>query len=137
MPKLNYDHHHPKERSVADEVREAVALFNAWDYFAAHEGFERAWHRLQGDEKLLCQALVQAGVCVYHWSNANFSGARSLALNAREKLEGLPGVLLGLDVSNFRTAFSAFTGPLLSSAAKVPIDPRTGPKLLFANDATS
>lgn len=78
-----------------------VAHFNVdRDYFECHEVMEELW--LEEGRHPLLQGLLQAAVGLYHWDNANFSGAVKLMQAALAKLELYEDELLGLDVGALR-----------------------------------
>jgi uncharacterized protein len=72
----------------AEVWRQAVDCFEIRDWWMTHELLELLWRRHKGTPRAdLCQGLLQAAVCLHHYGNGNFSGARLLAKQAVEVLE--------------------------------------------------
>jgi uncharacterized protein len=75
----------PHLRSVAGEdpcaeplpagVREGVELFNAGDFYEAHEVIEHEWHAERQPVRLLYQGILQIGVGLHHARTGNHRGA--------------------------------------------------------------
>ena len=54
-------------RLLADpRLSEAIASFNAAEWYACHDGFEELWHETQGPCRPLLQGLLQAAVGQLH-----------------------------------------------------------------------
>jgi hypothetical protein len=115
-----------------DELRRgAVRCFNTRDWWMAHELFEELWRRHSGaDDARVYQGLLQAAVCLYHFGNGNFGGARTLARSALELLKQIPGDAMGMRVSSFRDSFASVTAELfLPGNAAKPLRPQSIPDL--------
>jgi predicted metal-dependent hydrolase len=61
-------------------------LFNAGDYFEAHEVLEAQWLLETGERKLFLQGLIQLAAAMIKWREANWRGAKRLIQAASEKL---------------------------------------------------
>lgn len=106
----------------------ALSAFAARDYFEVHELLEELWRRVPQADKAPVQGLLQAAVCLYHFGNGNFAGARILALAAREKLEPAPEYYRGLELGKFRQQFQSATSPLHNPKARLrPLRPEQAP----------
>ncbi|HVP43752.1 MAG TPA: DUF309 domain-containing protein, partial [Terriglobales bacterium] len=83
---------------MVDRARfeEGVALFNAGDFFAAHEALEDVWRDLHGPERRSMQGLIQLAVALHHHSTGNLDGARSLLARAAAKLADAPDDFFGI-----------------------------------------
>jgi predicted metal-dependent hydrolase len=57
------------------KYREGIELFNAGEFFDAHEALEDVWREAGGAEKPFLQGLIQIAVALHHYSTANFAGA--------------------------------------------------------------
>ena len=75
---------------------EGVALFDAGEFFAAHEALEDVWRGMRGPERRFLQGLVQLAVALHHHSTGNVTGARSVLARAAGNLAGAPEDLFGL-----------------------------------------
>lgn len=109
----------------------AVASFRARDWWLAHEWFEELWKRHRNDDAAaLHQGLLQAAVCLHHFGNGNFAGARQMAKRALPLLASLPGTSRELNIAAFRDAFALCTAPLLQSDSPLrPLSPASIPLL--------
>ncbi len=111
---------------------DGVQYFNEKDFFECHEVLEEMWRHARGEKSRFYQGLIQAAVCLYHWSNGNFDGARRLAQTALEKLDGLPDIMMRLRLVDFRTTFKNLVQPLVENRPDLgPIDPRACPELVL------
>src|SRR5262249_34694592 len=88
-----------------------VLLFNAGDYFEAHEVWEDLWSEGHGDERRFYQGLIQAAVGLCHFGNGNLGGAVKLYHSARDYMARCPPVLLGLDIAEFWKRMEACFAP--------------------------
>src|SRR5262249_34271574 len=61
-----------------DRYLAGVQLFNAGEYFDAHEVWEDLWHDCPSADRRFYQSLIQAAVALYHWSRGNRPGAARL-----------------------------------------------------------
>src|SRR5262249_60698648 len=55
-----------------------VLLFNAHDFFEAHEVWEDLWAESHGPQRRFYQGLIQAAVGLCHFNNGNLGGAPKL-----------------------------------------------------------
>ncbi len=105
--------------------------FDRRDWWMAHELLEHLWKRHPGTQDArLYQGLLQAAVCLYHFGNGNFAGARILARSAVELLRPLPDDAHGLNLGAFRERFATTVRDLLAPDATLkPIHPGALPRL--------
>jgi uncharacterized protein len=78
-----------------------VVLFNAGDFFEAHEVWEDLWAENHGDERRFYQGLIQAAVGLCHFGNGNLRGAAKLYRSSRDYQSGLASPFRGLDLAEF------------------------------------
>jgi predicted metal-dependent hydrolase len=100
------------------------AVFNRGEFFAAHELWEEAWHRLQGPERLLVQGLIQIAAALHHLQQGRPRPAASLLTKGLEKLSrGVPPALGDLPVDVLAADLARLLTDLESPGAGTP-DPR-------------
>ncbi|MBK9973661.1 MAG: DUF309 domain-containing protein [Planctomycetes bacterium] len=105
-----------------------LAAFAARDYFDVHEYLEELWRRVPPADKGPVQGLLQAAVCLYHFGNGNFAGARILAVAACQKLQAAPEEYRGLALGRFLQQFEAVTAPLHKPGERLrPMRPDQSP----------
>ena len=90
-----------------------VLLFNAQDYFEAHEVWEDLWAESHGDERRFYQGLIQAAVGLCHFSNGNLGGAAKLYRSSRDYMERCGSPFLGLDAAAFWAQMERCFRPVL------------------------
>jgi predicted metal-dependent hydrolase len=100
-----------------------VQLFNAHDFFEAHEVWEDLWAASHGLERRFYQGLIQAAVGLCHYGNGNLNGAVKLYRTSRGYMEGCPSPFLGLDTSAFWRQMEACYQPLLGGAPDSAVRP--------------
>jgi len=86
--------------------REGIALFNAGEFFEAHEALEDAWRESTGEERRFLQGLVQVAVGLHHHSTGNLIGAKSVLARALENLRPYPDKHHGIEVATLRRALA-------------------------------
>ncbi len=91
-----------------------IELFNAHDFFEAHEVWEELWHEVQGDAKDFIQGLIQAATALHHFQNNNLKGARILYDSFRELLSRDPHQYLRIDKSKLLGDMEACFGGLIA-----------------------
>lgn len=112
----------------SDLWQSAMAALAARDWFDVHEFLEELWRRAPEAEKTPIQGLLQAAICLYHWGNGNFAGARILAREAADKLGQSPASWRGLELAGYLERFRAVTAPLQQPGAKLkPLRPQDAP----------
>jgi hypothetical protein len=80
-----------------EKLARGIELFNAQEFFAAHEELEDVWRETPGDERRPMQGLVQVAVAFHHHSTGNLTGASSVLERAARNLstgEHLHGIEL-------------------------------------------
>jgi hypothetical protein len=107
-----------------------IQLFNAQDFFEAHEVWEDLWADSHGKEHSFYQGLIQAAVGLCHFGNGNLAGAAKLYRSSRDYMEGCGTPFLGLDVVDFWRQMEACFQPVLAAAAAPDRSTRPDPALL-------
>src|SRR6266852_9634755 len=67
-------------------LRRGIELYNAGEFFEAHEVLEEAWTPERGPRRLFLQALIHLAVGFYHCERANPAGASSQLQKGLHKL---------------------------------------------------
>jgi len=80
---------------------EGLRLFNAEDFFEAHDVLEELWSECQDGHKKFYQGLIQAAVALFHFGNGNLGGAKKVYLSSCKYLEPFRPECEGLDVARF------------------------------------
>jgi hypothetical protein len=88
-------------------LAECLRLYDAADFFHAHEAWESVWLTAPQPEKLFLQALIQTTVALHHFSRNNLLGATRLLTAALRKLEPYPPDFANLDVAQLRNDIRA------------------------------
>ena len=79
--------------------QQGVELFNAGEWYAAHDLFEELWHETADPERRSLQGILQVAVAQLHLQRGNRRGATILFGEAlgRLKRPGTPDLGLNLD----------------------------------------
>ena len=77
---------------------EGIRLFNAGEFWHAHEQWEACWLIAREPEITFYQGIIQAAAALVHWQRGNPRGLRRNWEKGRPKLVALPPVMLGLDL---------------------------------------
>lgn len=118
--------HHDCSAPLHPEALRGIRLFNAGEYFEAHEALENAWRDEPGPIRELYQAILQVAVTYYHIQRGNYSGAIKVSARCKLKLDEWPDTCRGVDVAGLRR----------SLAAVMEIVTRLGPeRIRSANEA--
>lgn len=96
-----------------------LTLFNAREYFDAHEVWEDAWRAAPMEEKKFLQGLIQVAVALHHHSRGNLEGTRSLLDRAQRNLSHYPDSYAGVNLASVRAAI-AQCQQALSAGAPLP-----------------
>lgn len=83
-------------------ARAGLQLFNAGEYFEAHEALEDAWNAEEGDAKHLYRGILQSAVVYLHITRGNYHGAVKVYERSRKWLDGLPDVCKGIHLGELR-----------------------------------
>jgi len=89
------------DEAYPQQYLEGRRLFNAEDFFEAHEVWEDLWSETQDEHKKFYQGLIQAAVALLHFGNENLGGAKKVYISCRKYLEPYQPHHQGLDVTRF------------------------------------
>lgn len=99
----------PEERVDVDAaLARFVVLFDQQRYHAAHEVLDTVWMQTQGGDEDFFKGLIQAAICLHHYSRANLDGARKLYSGHRRYLAAYLPSHRGLAVERFLADMQAF-----------------------------
>jgi sugar phosphate isomerase/epimerase len=73
------------EAPLPPGVIEGIELFNAGQWYEAHEALEHEWHAERGEVRRLYQGILQIGVGLHHARSGNHRGAVLLLTDGIEK----------------------------------------------------
>jgi predicted metal-dependent hydrolase len=79
-------------------LAEGVTLFNAGQWYEAHEVWEVAWRQEAGERRWLLQGLILVAAGCLKRGEGRAEGARTLFTRALGRLEPLPATYEGIDV---------------------------------------
>ena len=83
------------------QLVQAMAEFNAGDFFEQHETLELLWRATPGEIRHLYEGILQVGVGLYHLRRGNLYGARRLLARGIAGLQPFRPACLGVDVEGF------------------------------------
>ena len=83
---------------ITHNYLEGIRLFNAGEFWHAHEQWEACWLIAREPEFTFYQGIIQAAAALVHWQRGNLRGLRRNWEKGRPKLVALPPVMLGLDL---------------------------------------
>ena len=81
---------------------QAVARFNAGDYYPQHDLFEEQWMHTTGPVRELYRAVLQVGIAYFQITRGNHRGALKMLLRSVQWLALLPDVCQGIDIKQLR-----------------------------------
>lgn len=79
-----------------------LELFNAGEYFEAHEELEAAWNADSSPGRALYQGVLQVAVAYLQIERNNPDGAKKIFLRSRQWLSPLPDTCRGVNVKQLR-----------------------------------
>jgi hypothetical protein len=79
-------------------LAEGLRLYDAGEFFAAHEAWESVWLPAQEPEKTFLQGLIQVTAAFHHWQRENRLGTARLLRAALGRLERYPASFGGISV---------------------------------------
>ena len=81
---------------------EGIRLFNAGEYFEAHEELELAWRAEAGEIRRLYQGILETAVTYLHVQRGNYAGALKVGGRALRWLRLWPDHCRGVHVDRLR-----------------------------------
>jgi predicted metal-dependent hydrolase len=102
-------------------ILEWARLFNAGDYFEAHEALESEWLAASEPQKTFLKGLIHAAVALHHYRRGNGHGARVKSRSALGYLATYPDTYLRIEVQALRLDLTRFFAGLNGDPAAVPM----------------
>jgi uncharacterized protein len=84
------------------QAKLGLRLFNAGEYFEAHEALEDAWNAESGQVRELYRGVLQIAVVYLHVTRRNYNGAVKVYLRSQRWLKDWPDICRGIDVGKLR-----------------------------------
>jgi hypothetical protein len=81
---------------------EGLRLFNAGEYFEAHEALEDAWNAEKGMVRDLYRGILQIAVVYLHITRRNYNGAIKVYVRSQKWVKGWPTICRGIHVEELR-----------------------------------
>ncbi len=92
----------PCNAPLHPQAAEGLRLFNAGEYFEAHEAFEDAWNEEKGEIRNLYRGILQIAVMYLHITRGNYNGAVKVHARSQKWLNGWADVCRGIYVEELR-----------------------------------
>jgi predicted metal-dependent hydrolase len=84
------------------QAAEGLRLFNAGEYFEAHEALEDAWNAERGKVRELYRGILQVAVVYLHITRRNYNGAVKVYGRSQKWLKDWPEICRGINVGKLR-----------------------------------
>ena len=84
------------------QAAEGLRLFNAGEYFEAHEAFEDAWNAEKEQVRELYRGILQIAVVYLHVTRGNYNGAIKVYGRSQRWIKGWPELCRGIYVGELR-----------------------------------
>jgi len=92
----------PCNAPLHPQAAEGLRLFNAGEYFEAHEALEDAWNEEKGQVRDLYRGILQIAVVYLHVTRRNYNGAIKVYGRSQKWLGDWPDVCRGIYVEELR-----------------------------------
>ncbi len=86
---------------------QGMELFNAGEYWLAHEELEQAWKEEDGPVAELYRAILQTAVVYLHVTRANYNGAVKVYGRVQKWIRPWPEVCRGIEIGQLRQNLEA------------------------------
>ncbi len=104
VPDLDFPHPAPDDcqGGLHPQAVRGLELFNARQYWRAHEALEEAWKAETGEIRHMYRGILQVGVAYLHVERRNYAGALKLYHRSRRWLDPFPDRCRGVDLARLR-----------------------------------
>jgi uncharacterized protein len=92
----------PCNAPLHPHAAEGLRLFNAGEYFEAHEALEAAWNAEKGRVRDLYRGILQIAVVYLHITRGNYNGAVKVYARSQKWLKDWADVCRGIEVEKLR-----------------------------------
>jgi hypothetical protein len=92
----------PCNAPLHPRAADGLQLFNAGDYFDAHEALEDAWNDERGKIRDLYRGILQIAVTYLHITRGNYNGAVKVYGRSQKWLKGWADICRGINVEGLR-----------------------------------
>jgi uncharacterized protein len=84
------------------QAAQGLRLFNAGEYFEAHEALEAAWNEEKSRVRDLYRGILQIAVVYLHITRRNYNGAIKVYARSQRWIKDWPAVCRGIQVEELR-----------------------------------
>lgn len=84
------------------QAADGLRLFNAGEYFEAHEALEDAWNAEEGKVRELYRGILQIAVVYLHVTRGNYNGAVKVYGRSQRWIQDWPDICRGIEVGRLR-----------------------------------
>ncbi len=92
----------PCNAALHPQAAHGLRLFNAGQYFEAHEALEEAWNAESGKVRDLYRGILQIAVTYLHITRGNYNGALKVYGRSQKWMRDWPEVCRGIQVGQLR-----------------------------------
>jgi len=92
----------PCNEPLHPQAAEGLRLFNAGEYFEAHEALEDAWNAEKGKVRDLYRGILQIAVVYLHITRRNYNGALKVYARSQRWIKDWADVCKGIYVEELR-----------------------------------
>ena len=100
------------DQPLSPDGREGIALFNAGEYYAAHDAFEAAWKADETHGRDLYRLMLQTAVSLHQIQRGNYRGAVKMLMRLHGWLAPLPARCRGVDIAQLAATVTAVEAQL-------------------------
>jgi predicted metal-dependent hydrolase len=95
------------------EFLKGIEQYNTAMFFECHDTWEEIWHEIYGSDKKFLHGLIQVAIALYHLTNRNPKGARSMFAKAFAKLERYQPAYRGVAVTELMQHVQTHCMPII------------------------
>ena len=107
---LSDSFHDACDAPLHPRAAEGLRLFNAGEYFEAHEALEDAWNAESGKVRDLYRGILQIAVVYLHITRRNYNGAVKVYARSQKWIKDWPDLCRGIHVEELRRNAEAAMG---------------------------
>ena len=107
---------------VHPQAAQGLRLFNAGEYFEAHEALEDAWNAETGKVRELYRGILQIAVVYLHVTRGNYPGAVKVYGRSQRWIKDWPEICRGIQVGQLRRDAEAVINEVIRLGAEYLVD---------------